>query len=491
MKRRITLLSLAVCLGLTFQSCEKWFDVTANNQIKAEDQFSSADGFRDALMGIYLSMGDQSLYAKDMTFNLVDILAQQYATFTSTGAPYAGIQTFNYTSVRSEGQIKAVWDKMYYSIANVNSALQYLDVSEFAWFTGEKEIIKGELLALRAFLHFDLMRLFGHSNYANRPELSSKLAIPYVKSYTKELTTQLSYEETFKLMEADLDEALNLLQYDPIYKNSKLSTSGLIEINRDNFYSHRNLRMNYYAAKGLQARILAWQGGTKAQQAAIAAEEVITHSKATLLQVNESVFNNKTIIQEHLFGLKVDGMQNISNPLLDGFSNTNYQALRFVGSVAEGIYETSIPEIGSVDVRFQNLFVVEPLGGISIKLRQNNVNDLDYNVIPLIRLPEMYYIAAEYYLQSNTSKASSLLQEVRKSRRIVDVLPTNLTEAQLITEIQKEYRKEFMSEGQLFFYYKRKGLVQIPNYTSGAGLDDKVYMLPYPASEIEFGNRVQ
>jgi len=491
MKRRITLLSLAVCLGLTFQSCEKWFDVTANNQIKAEDQFSSADGFRDALMGIYLSMGDQSLYAKDMTFNLVDVLSQQYTAFTSTGAPYVDIQTFNYTSVRSEGQIKAVWDKLYYSIANVNSAIQYLDASEFAWFTGEKEIIKGELLALRAFLHFDLIRVFGHSNYANRPELASKLAIPYVKSYSKELTAQSSYEETFKLMEADLNEALSLLQFDPIYKQTKLSASGLAEINRDNFYSNRNLRMNYYAVKGLQARVLAWQGGLKAEQAAIAAEEVIAHSKATLLEVNESVSNNKTIIQEHLFGLKVDGMQNISNPLLDGFSNTNYQALRFVNAVAEEIYEASIPEIGAVDIRFNTLLPSEPLGRVSIKLRQSNINDIDYNVIPLIKLPEMYYIAAEYYTKTNTSKASSLLQEVRKSRRIVNVLSTNLMETQLISEIQKEYRKEFVSEGQLFFYYKRKGLVQIPNYTSALGLDDKVYMLPYPASEIEFGNRVQ
>jgi hypothetical protein len=491
MKRKITILSLAVCLGLSFQSCEKWFDVTANNQIKAEDQFSSADGFRDALMGVYLSMGDQSLYAKDMTFNLVDVLSQTYSTFTSAGAAYAGIQSFNYTSVRSEAQIQQLWDKLYYSIANVNSSLAYLNKSEFAWNAGEKEIIKGELLALRAFLHFDLIRLFGHNNYSNRAELKSKLTIPYVTSYTKELTAQLNYEETFALLESDITEALTLLQYDPIYKNSKLSANALLELNRDGFYSNRNFRMNYYAAKGLQARVLAWQGGAKAQQAALAAEEVIANSEAVLLKENQSVSNNKTIIQEHLFGLKIEGMQNISNPLLDGASNTNYQALRVNSAVAEQIFETSNPEIGAVDIRLLHLLPSEQLGRISTKLRQVDINHLDYNVVPLMKLPEMYYIAAEYYSTTNNTKAISLLETVRKSRRIVNNLATDLTTAQITAEIQKEYRKEFISEGQLFFYYKRKGLEQIPNYTSASGLDDKVYMLPYPASEVEFGNRVQ
>lgn len=491
MKRRITFLSIAVSLGLSFQSCEKWFDITANNQVKAEDQFSSADGFHDALMGVYLSMSDPSLYAKDLSFNLVDILAQQYTTFTSTGAPYAGIQVFNYTSVKSQEQIKSVWGKLYFSIANVNSALKYLDESEFLWYKGEKEIIKGELLALRAYLHFDLIRLFGHNNYANRADLKSKLTIPYVKSYKKELTAQLTYEETFNLLESDITEALALLQYDPIYSNTKLSSAALTEINRDAFYDNRNLRMNYYAVKGLEARVLAWQGGAKAERAAKAAEEVIAYSKASLLKVNESVSNNKTIIQEHLFGLKVEGMQNISNPLLDGISNTNYQALRLTNAVAEQVYETNNTEIGAVDIRLQALLPAEPLGRVSIKLRQSNAYDIDYNTIPLIKLPEMYYIAAEYYADNNKDKAISLLQQVRKSRRIVNVLSNSLTSVQINAEIQKEYRKEFISEGQLFFYYKRRGVAQIPNYTSPTALDDKVYMLPYPAEEIEFGNRVQ
>lgn len=491
MKRKITILSLAVCLGLSFQSCEKWFDVTANNQIKAEDQFSSADGFRDALIGVYISMGEESTYGTDLSFNLIDLLAQQYTTFTSSGALYAGIQAYNYTSLRSESQIKNIWDKMYYSIANVNSTLEYLNKSDFAWNVGEKEIIKGELLALRAFLHFDLIRLFGHHDYANIDELTNRLTIPYLKSYTKELTPQLSYEETFALLESDITEALTLLQYDPIYKDSKLSASTLLELNRDGFYSDRNLRMNYYAAKGLQARVLVWQGGAKTQQAALAAEEVIGNSKTTLLKSNESVGNNKTIIQEHLFGIKSDKLRDKALLLLDGFNNTNYNALRITNAIAEQIFETNNPEIGAVDIRLQQLLPNEPMGRVSAKLRQNNSADLDYNTIPLIKLPEMYYIAAEYYSTENPTKAISLLEEVRKSRRIVHNLPTNLTTVEINAEIQKEYRKEFISEGQLFFYYKRRGLEQIPNYTSSTGMDDKVYMLPYPASEIEFGNRVQ
>jgi hypothetical protein len=58
-------------------------------------------------------------------------------------------------------------------------------------------------------------------------------------------------------------------------------------------------------------------------------------------------------------------------------------------------------------------------------------------------------------------------------------------------ELQKEYRKEFISEGQLFFYYKRNGLTQMPGLSAQIIADDRIYRLPYPDNEIEFGNRVQ
>lgn len=491
MKRNIKIIGLGLCLTFSLQSCEKWFDVTASNQIKAEDQFASVDGFKDALMGVYLALGTPSLYAKDMSYNMMDILSQQYMSFTGEGASYANMQSFNYQHIRSEAQIKAVWDKFYYAIANVNSALSYLDKSTFTWTPGEQEIIKGELLALRAFLHFDIMRVFGHSAYAERADLQTKLAIPYALSYSKDYPAQLSYAETFKLMEKDVDEALALLKYDPIHANSLLSATSKLEMNRDGFYDKRNKHLNYYAVKALQARMYAWQGGDKLKLAAAAAEEVIADSPAQLLKENQFIDRDKTILSEHVFGLSVANLAAISNPLLEAISNTNYNALRIGEAMAEELYEVDIPAIGAADIRFNTLLITEPLGMVSIKLRQLNKNDIDFNTIPLMKLPELYYIAAEYYSLNNMTKAIALLEEVRKSRRIVQPLAPNISLVDFNEELLKEYRKEFVSEGQLFFFYKRKGLKQIPNYSGAVQADDKIYMLPFPAAEVEFGNRVQ
>src|SRR5690606_31331149 len=146
-------------------------------------------------------------------------------------------------------------------------------------------------------------------------------------------------------------------------------------------------------------------------------------------------------------------------------------------------------QIGLVDIRYNTLLSAESRGMVPIKLRQES--STNFNLLPLIKLPEMYYIAAEYYQTTNPNKAVDLLNAVRRSRRIVSDIPYGLEPGALSNEILKEYRKEYISEGQLFFYYKRIGREQIPGLSQDFVADDAVYVLPYPESEVEFGNRVQ
>ncbi|MEG2556746.1 MAG: hypothetical protein RSA53_11755, partial [Odoribacter sp.] len=66
-------------------------------------------------------------------------------------------------------------------------------------------------------------------------------------------------------------------------------------------------------------------------------------------------------------------------------------------------------------------------------------------------------------------------------------LETTLPLEDVWEELTKEWRKEFMGDGQMFFYYKRIGSTSIP-YTSGT-VDDNVYVLPLPQLEVDFGGR--
>lgn len=76
---------------------------------------------------------------------------------------------------------------------------------------------------------------------------------------------------------------------------------------------------------------------------------------------------------------------------------------------------------------------------------------------------------------------------MRSHRGITAVLPETLTLQEVGEKLEKEYRKEFISEGQLFFYYKRRGQTVIPGGVQT--MDDKAYRLPFPEVEMEFGNR--
>ena len=69
------------------------------------------------------------------------------------------------------------------------------------------------------------------------------------------------------------------------------------------------------------------------------------------------------------------------------------------------------------------------------------------------------------------------LNKIRENRGISTPLE-NLNADQIIKEIQKEYHKEFISEGVMFYYYKRTGCKSIPNYSEE--MTDTQYLLPYP-----------
>ena len=104
----------------------------------------------------------------------------------------------------------------------------------------------------------------------------------------------------------------------------------------------------------------------------------------------------------------------------------------------------------------------------------------------VIGLAEMYYIMAE----AKPAEAYVLMGEVMNSRGISSPLTATSSKDKVMEIIVKEYRKEFMGDGQFFFIYKR--LVK-ENFILNLGLnirrDDKGLVFPLPEAEIEYGER--
>ena len=83
-------------------------------------------------------------------------------------------------------------------------------------------------------------------------------------------------------------------------------------------------------------------------------------------------------------------------------------------------------------------------------------------------------------------RAIELLNLVREARNLEFAPLSDLSADQIQEEVAKEYRKEFLAEGQMFFYYKRLDASRI----EGAGINaQSIYVLPMPDTEIEFGER--
>ena len=80
------------------------------------------------------------------------------------------------------------------------------------------------------------------------------------------------------------------------------------------------------------------------------------------------------------------------------------------------------------------------------------------DMIPAIRLSEMYYIMGEYFAYKDEfSKAGEMLDKVRYARGISTTnLASSIGSLEVFhTHLIKEMRREFVGEGQMFFQYKR------------------------------------
>ena len=98
---------------------------------------------------------------------------------------------------------------MYNIIANINNLLYYCDLKKEVFATEHYyEIIKGEALGLRAFLHFDLLRMYGPI-YKENPNAKR---IAYRTEFNREAKEMQSSNVVVDSIIADLKKAEILLE---------------------------------------------------------------------------------------------------------------------------------------------------------------------------------------------------------------------------------------------------------------------------------------
>ncbi|TWW00617.1 RagB/SusD family nutrient uptake outer membrane protein [Chitinophaga pinensis] len=483
--------TLIIVMATGLMSCSKWLDVTPKSEVSQGALFSTQSGFEEALNGVYSRCTQEDSYGKEITCGFLDVLAQNYVITSQDPQAYKQTSLYNYAEENFMRRRDDAWKALYAAIANSNLILHHIKGQEKLFAGKEYSLIKGEALALRAYLHFDLLRLFGPS-YVVDP---NALAIPYVMDFSKKVTPMSSVRQVLDSAILDLTEAKALLKVsDPILdagykvgypaKDSSTEESGAL------FLQNRRHRLNYYAVCGELARVYLYKGDKA--NALVNALEVINSNKFPWTRQNDFLNPNdekkdRILYRELLFGWYVP---NMSGALNSRFRNGE-SALFITSSEGQNMYETG--GVGGDDFRYKQWFS-EQSGGLGTRLqlekyyRDGDAN-IHYQMAPAIRLSEMYYIAAECTFDTDPAKAWDYFNEVRLHRGIGTRITEERSKDVFMTELVKESRKEFYGEGQIFYMYKRLNRA----VTGLAGIQypatNKMFVFPLPDDEIQFGNR--
>ncbi|WP_342332610.1 RagB/SusD family nutrient uptake outer membrane protein [Pedobacter sp. FW305-3-2-15-E-R2A2] len=470
--KRTTLIIGILAISATLSSCKKFLDVTPKTSLSEDQLFTSEPGFQQALSGVYGQLSSKNLYGDNLSMGFISALAQNYSTINSQSeVKLQETQALNYTSTEVAGYTNAIWFTSYSSIAAANKIIINTETRRSVLTNNSYAQLRGEALALRAFLHFDLLRMFGPEYTAG----ANLKAIPYKKDVNENANKPSTTADVVKFALADLKEAEDLLlPVDPIV-TSDLRT--------------RRNKLNYYGVKALEARIRLYSGDKAG--AAAAANVVINSTKYKFVTQSEAsaisaglVVRDRLYFNEQVFMIRVrDILPTVQRYFR--FRGAVEQTLTRTDANFSRLYETAAG--GTTDIRYVYRLESDAGSTFPSKFWQAStattaINDnLRDQYVPGIRLAEMYYILAE--TAATPAIGVEYLNTVRQNRGL-DILANTITASTLSSEITKEYQKEFYAEGQLFFYYKRikSRLMQFRNIS----MTPKDYVLPIPDAELQF-----
>ncbi|MFV0553954.1 MAG: RagB/SusD family nutrient uptake outer membrane protein [Mangrovibacterium sp.] len=430
---------LLIACSLTLSSCNEWLTVQPSEVMSEDEMFETKQGFYDALYGVYSGLRTNYDHNGPLMTTTIEHMGAQWVVAASSNEEKirnhqyedAGQQPFSYP-----------FKNQFISIANVNNILKYLESQSFL-LESDYNLLKGECLALRAWLHFDLIRIWGP---IPGHESASYKYLPYVHDLANERHTYYNYADYMGYLAADLDEAETLLK---------------------DFALEDNYRLNYMGVLGLQARVNLW---LQDKETALAyAEQIISYvnseenSYYKFATINNIGTEDYRFRKEQLFGIHVNFESST-------FQNTTtlYNSTAFLNE----LYENSASDIRAM------LWTERTVTGLSEPAKDILKYLSGSGSVSIVRLAEIYFIAMEC---GTVKRANELYKVFCAARGLATVEIT--TEAQVEDILYKEYRKEFFGEGVMFYYYKRHFTLNIPRNPNKCTADS--YVLELPTREVD------
>ena len=452
-------------LAPAMTSCSDWLQVDLEDSILESALFETNEGYTSALNGVYTQMNEQ--YSSKLTMSTLDVMAKLYNV--GMNHDYYPYYSFAFDDSQFKSMSNSLWTSHYFQIANLNTLLEFCDSEESALKSHYRPYVEGEALALRAMLHFDLLRIYGPIYSA---ETASTICMPYQETTSKEIQPMLPASEVIEKVIRDLKDAAELL------KNDKIRTDGVMngaseDPNENTDFRYRQFRMNYYAVQGLLARAYLWKGDKASAYACATAlikeneeKQVFAWTPKAKVQGSNPDLIFSTEVMFALYNTsRVNNYDALFNP------NASISSiLTFPGeSMAEGVESSKVhyfyPDMD--DLRRTEIWSVETVVEYTeageqkehnmlcfSKFKNINTSETRRFMVPLLRLSEMYLIAAE--CTDNLEEALGYVNAIRAHRNCVN-LPAFTSEEEKMASVDAEFAREMIGEGQIYFYYKRLG----------------------------------
>lgn len=445
--------------GLTFSSCE--LDTLPSTSLGEEIAITTESDLQNAVNGIgYIVSEERMTYGAEFGI-YADLLTNEFTIVDDYGQSSSIAQ---YTLSKNDELPEYAYCYFYKAIANCNKALE---LSANLEETDNVKNLKGQLYAWRALLHFDLARMFAHIPTAVSDVNAENSGIV--------LSTEV-YQPDYKGTRSTLK-----LTYEQIIKDF---TEGMKLMGKDNGVGY----FNYYAALALRARANLYAGNFP--EALSDAKEVIkdggyelyTPSNYTKVWAQEGT-------SESIFELLITANYNPQRNSIGYYTDASGYpecALSPDGKVLKYLQSTPA-DIRSKVVKEQAVSGVA--GTHFFPAKYPGRDGLYVNNPKIIRLSEVYLIAAEAELKANNdgAAAAGYINDIERNR------VTGYTDVASVTidDVIFEYEKELFAENQIAFaFWRNKQSVtnQVGNVIS---YDNDRTIMPIPQREIDYDSTLK
>lgn len=450
----VTLLALWLIVA---SSCDKEFlEREEAGAVPTGDAITNEDDMEAALNGVYAVLRDPTLYGRTTPL-FADLIADNVYISSDNSNRYLDFFQVNMTVNNLNAE--DLWQSAYEAILNANNVINSsVTGSEVA------DQYRGEALALRALMHFELVKHFA-TPYTVNP---NALGVPIVLTYDPfAKPTRNTVSEVYTQIETDLNTAI-----------------GLMTLERSSAYFTK------YAAVALLARMHQFKG--EWSEALAAAEEVIDNSGYQLLRLGQvqGYWNANTA--------RTDKLETLLEVVNDLSGNAGIDALAYFydqigygdALAAESLYQL----YSDNDVRKSLILPSSPIrGDVRVVNKFPNSQQPDKDEVKIIRMSEVYLIAAEAaYQTGNESLARTYLNAVAMER-VEGFAGYTSSGPALLEDILLERRKELAFEGQRYWdlarYNRDVERVDLTGEYTGVPLvipaDYFRRILPIPQAELD------